>query len=182
MFLFYLEVCSSPSVKKKVVRISSLFPAASYLSLSLCLLSVSIMLLVSRTARRGDQRASGQRDRYEQKECRGQRLSGTEMEAICQLVCLLTPSKVPRVSQMLQDNKVGRSDREMTMILGQRGRTVTVQMSQLPKQSMSSRAGPRQVGSPGLTVGMEVQDRNSKRNREIAQGRRLKWCCVYWAA
>lgn len=62
------------------------------------------------------------------------------MEAICQLVCLLTLSKGPCVSQMLQDNKVGLSDREMTMILGQRGRTVTVQMSQLLKQSMSARS------------------------------------------
>lgn len=44
------------------------------------------------------------------------------------------------------------SGRERTMNLGQQGHRVTVQMSHLFKQSMSSRVGLRQVGSPSLTL------------------------------
>ena len=52
----------------------------------------------------------------------------------------------------LLDNEVGQSGREMAMILGQQGHRVTVQMSHLLEQSMSTRAGPRQVGSPGQAL------------------------------
>lgn len=56
------------------------------------------------------------------------------------------------MSPVLQDNEVGWSGREMTMILGLQGHRVTVQTSHLLKQSMSSRVGQRQFGSPGMTL------------------------------